>query len=67
MIGGMMNFNPESVKILSGLLELLEEIIEELDKDIEKSEAEPSSFSFDADKYNQLIVEYYKITNLKRT
>jgi hypothetical protein len=62
-----MNYNPKSVEILSGLLELLEELIEELDKDVEKSEAEPSSFSFDADKYNQLIIKYFQITNLKRT
>lgn len=61
-----MTFNPESAKLLSGLLELLEELIEELDKDVEKSEAQPCSFSFDADKYNQLIVKYYQITNLKR-
>jgi hypothetical protein len=60
-----MSFNPETVKILSGLLELLEEVIESLEKDVKKSGENPHSF-FNADKYTQLIKKYYSITNLNQ-
>ncbi len=39
-----MSFNPETVKILSGLLELLEEVIESLEKDVQKTGENPHSF-----------------------
>ena len=59
--------NPETAKILAGLLQLQEDIIAELEIDIEKSGADPHSFLFDADKYNQFIENYYSITNLKKS
>jgi len=54
--------NPETVKTLSALLELLEEMREELEKDIKAGQLEPGFF--DVPKYNSLVKKYYKITNL---
>jgi len=56
--------NPETVKILTQLLELLEEMREELEKDIKAGQSKPGFF--DVPKYNSLIEKYYTISNLKR-
>jgi len=55
--------NPETVKTLSALLELLEEMREELEKDIKAGQSKPGFFN--VPKYSSLVKKYYVITNLK--
>jgi hypothetical protein len=57
--------NPETAKILAGLLQLQEDIIATLEQDVKESGVNPHSL-FNADKYNQLIKKYYLITNLNQ-
>ena len=51
--------NPDTVNLLSGLLEILEELIESIESDISKD------LITDPFKYKVIIDNYYSLTHIK--